>query len=214
MQTKGRPLVPPQDVQLLEGDLPADLLAHLLDVPEIALDTETTGLNPHRDRLCLVQIAAPDGLVIVLRITGKDAPNLVRLLEAERPLKVIHFARFDVGMLRHHLGARTNGVYCTKVASKIARTFTQSHGLKDLVKELAGVTLDKSQQTSYWGADDLTPAQLAYSANDVRHLLTCKTKLEAILAREGRTDLARRCMAHLETQVELDLLGYTSIFEH
>ena len=207
-------MAPLSDVQLLEGDLPAILLDRLLAAPEIALDTETTGLNPHRDRLCLVQIAAPDGLVIVLRITGKDTPNLVKLLEAERPLKVIHFARFDVGMLRHHLGARTRGVYCTKVASKIARTFTQSHGLKDLVKELAGVTLDKSQQTSYWGADDLTPAQLAYSANDVRHLLTCKAKIEAILAREGRTDLASRCMAYLETQVELDLLGYQGIFEH
>ncbi len=204
----------PQNVLLLEGDLPSDLLDRLLATSEIALDTETTGLNPHRDRLCLVQIAAPDGLVVVLRITGKHTPNLVRLLEAERPLKVIHFARFDVGMLRHHLDARMNGVYCTKVASKIARTFTQSHGLKDLVKELAGVSLDKSQQTSYWGADDLTPAQLAYSANDVRHLLACKAKLDAILAREGRTDLARRCMQHLETQVELDLLGYQGVFEH
>ena len=182
--------------------------------PEIALDTETTGLNPHRDRLCLVQIAAPDGTVIVMRTKGTDMPNLVRLLEAERPLKVIHFARFDVGMLRHHLKARMNGVYCTKIASKIARTFTGNHGLKDLVKELAGVTLDKSQQTSYWGADDLTPAQLTYSANDVRHLLACKSRLDSMLSREGRTDLARRCMEHLTTQVELDLLGYQGVFEH
>ena len=143
---KGYAVTAPSEVTLIEGDLPHELLERLMATPEIALDTETTGLNPHRDRLCLVQIAAPDGTVIVMRTTGTDMPNLVRLLEAERPLKVIHFARFDVGMLRHHLKARMNGVYCTKIASKLVRTYTDRHGLKELVRELLGKEISKQQQ--------------------------------------------------------------------
>lgn len=201
-------------IQLVKGDLPQELYEAYAKSAFLCADTETTGLNPHRDRLCLVQLCNEDGLTTVLQVTSYAMPNLVKLLEAERPLKLFHFARFDLAMLRHHLGARITSVYCTKVASKIARTFSGKHGLKDLCSDLLGVTLDKSVQTSYWGADDLTPAQLAYSANDVKHLIPLKEKLDRMLQREGREELALACMRHLPTQIALDLGGFENVFEH
>lgn len=202
------------DVQLIAGDLTQDLYDAYARSAYLCVDTETTGLNPHRDRLCLVQLCNEDGLTTVLQVTSYDMPLLAKLLEAELPLKIFHFARFDLAMLRAKLGVRIRHVYCTKVASKIARTFTGSHGLKDLTKDLLGITLDKSVQTSYWGADDLTPAQLAYSANDVRYLIPLKDKLDMMLGREGRAELAIECMKHLPTLVELDLGGWANLFEH
>lgn len=202
------------NIHLIKGDLPQELYEAYARSAYLCADTETTGLNPHRDRLCLVQLCNEDGLTTVLQVTSYAMPNLVKLLEAERPLKLFHFARFDLAMLRHHLGARITSVYCTKVASKIARTFSGKHGLKDLCSDLLGVTLDKSVQTSYWGADDLTPAQLTYSANDVTHLLPLKEKLDVMLRREGREELALACMRHLPTQIALDLGGFENVFEH
>ncbi len=201
-------------VHLIKGDLPQELYEAYAKSAYLCADTETTGLNPHRDRLCLVQLCNEDGLTTVLQVTSYDMPNLVKLLEAERPLKLFHFARFDLAMLRQHLGAKITNVYCTKVASKVARTWGGKHGLKDLCSDLLGVTLDKSVQTSYWGADDLTPAQLSYSANDVKYLIPLKEKLDAILKREGRYDLAMACMRHLPAQIQLDLGGWEDVFAH
>ncbi|MBO9540521.1 ribonuclease D [bacterium] len=211
---EGDPVKAPADVHLIKGDLTPELFEAYAKSAYLCADTETTGLNPHRDRLCLIQLCNEDGLTTVLQVSSYDMPLLVKLLEAERPLKLFHFARFDLAMLRHHLGAKITHVYCTKVASKIARTFSGKHGLKDLTKDLLGVELDKSVQTSYWGADDLSPAQLAYSANDVRYLIPLKEKLDAMLVREGRMDLALACMQHLPTLIQLDLQGWENLFEH
>lgn len=202
------------DVRLIKGDLPQDLFDAYSKSQFLCADTETTGLNPHRDRLCLIQLCNEDGLTSVLQVTSYTMPRLVELLEAERPLKIFHFARFDLAMLKQHLGARITSVYCTKVASKIARTFSGNHGLKDLAKDLLGIALDKSVQTSYWGADDLTEAQLAYSANDVKYLIPIKEKLDAMLKREGRDQLALDCMKHLPTLIELDLQGWQDLYAH
>lgn len=204
----------PPDVHLIQDDLPQALYEAYAKSAFLCADTETTGLNPHRDRLCLIQLSNEEGLTTVLQVTSTEMPNLVKLLKAERPLKLFHFARFDLAMLRQKLGVRIDSVYCTKVASKIARTFSGKHGLKDLCQDLLGVTLDKSVQTSYWGADDLTEAQLAYSANDVKYLIPLKDKLDAMLKREGRYDLALACMQHLPTLIELDLQGWQGLFEH
>lgn len=205
---------PAAEVQLITGDLEPELYEAYARSAYLCVDTETTGLNPHRDRLCLVQLCNEAGLTTVMQVTSYDMPLLVKLLEAERPLKIFHFARFDLAMLRAKLGVRIWNVYCTKVASKIARTFSGNHGLKDLTKDLLGITLDKSVQTSYWGADDLTPAQLVYSANDVRYLIPLKEKLDMMLVREGRAELALQCMRNLPTVVELDLGGWVNLFDH
>jgi len=198
---------------------------HRMDLPDgvdfgssVAIDTETMGLNPHRDRLCAVQLSAGDGHAHVVQIMAgqRKAPNLVRLLKDRKVTKIFHFARFDVAVLRHAFGVVTAPIYCTKIASRLTRTFTDRHGLKDLVKELAGVELSKQQQSSDWGAESFSEAQLAYAASDVLYLHELKTRLDVMLAREGRTEIAEACFKFLPTRAELDLLGWpeADIFAH
>lgn len=203
--------------QVCDRDLPASLLEHYLQADAIACDTETMGLLPVRDRLCLVQLCNPSGFVAVLRIElgQRQAPNLQKLLESPHILKIFHFARFDLAALRHHLNIQVNPVFCTKLASKLGRTYSPRHGLKDLVKEFEGVELDKTAQSSDWGnAVNLSFEQLSYAANDVRYLNTLRLKLTEMLQREGRWELAQDCFGCLPTFVSLDLLQYNNIFEH
>lgn len=206
-----------QDFQICEQDLSETQLTAYLRTEAIAVDTETMGLLPHRDRLCLVQICDPFDHVTVIRIVRGQtaAPNLQRLLEAETVLKVFHFARFDVATLRHHLAIQVAPLFCTKVASKLARTYTPRHGLKDLIQELEQVELDKSAQSSDWGnAANLSPEQLRYAANDVRYLLSARHKLQAMLEREDRWELAQQCFQCIPVMAQLDLLQYPNLFEH
>ena len=198
---------PPQ-VELYKDDLPAGRLTGRM----VAIDTETMGLDPYRDRLCLVQLSEGDGRAVLVQFAGKYAASeLKRLLADESVLKIFHFGRFDMAVLKHFLGVMPRPVYCTKVASKLARTFTDRHGLKDLSKELLGIELSKQQQSSDWGAAELTPDQLAYAASDVLHLHALREKLDAILRREGREGLARACFEFLPTRAELDLRGWSDI---
>ncbi|MEZ2407827.1 ribonuclease D [Bosea sp. RCC_152_1] len=201
-------------IRFHRGDLPDGYDAGA----SIAIDTETLGLNPHRDRLCVVQLSRGDGTADVVQIPKNPGrpKNLVRLLEDPAVLKLFHFARFDVAVLRHAFGVVTTPVYCTKIASKLTRTYTDRHGLKDLVRELLGVELSKQQQSSDWGADTLSEAQLAYAASDVLHLHALHQKLDTMLAREGRADLAKACFDFLPYRAELDLAGWaeTDIFAH
>ena len=178
----------------------------------VAIDTETLGLNPYRDRLCLVQLSKGDGNAELVQI-GKSprAPELTRLLTDDSVLKIFHFGRFDMAVLKHTFGVMPQPIYCTKIASRIARTFTDRHGLKDLCRELLGIELSKQQQSSDWGAAELTPDQLNYAASDVLYLHALKEKLDAMLVREGREHLARACLAFLPTRVELDLGGWADI---
>ncbi|NET72325.1 MAG: ribonuclease D [Sphaerospermopsis sp. SIO1G2] len=192
-------------------------MTEYLKADALAVDTETMGLLPQRDRLCLVQLCNPEGKVTAVRITKGQtvAPNLKQLLEANNIIKVFHFARFDIATLRHNLGIEVNPVFCTKIASKLARTYTNRHGLKDVVQELEQVELDKSAQSSDWGnAVNLSEAQLSYAANDVRYLLSVKQKLIQILEREERWQLAQECFHVLPTLVSLDLLQFKDLFEH
>ena len=178
----------------------------------VAIDTETLGLNPYRDRLCLVQLSRGDGNAELVQLRRNyQAPELKQLLADESVLKIFHFGRFDMAVLKHSFGVMPRPVYCTKIASRLARTFTDRHGLKDLAKELLGIELSKQQQSSDWGADQLTPDQLNYAASDVLHLHALREKLEAMLLREGREGLARACFAFLPTRVELDLQGWSEI---
>jgi len=188
----------------------ADLPAGLDLGPVVAIDTETMGLDPRRDRLCLVQLSAGDGHVHLVRIARGQtaAPNLVRLLEDPAVLKLFHFARFDVAALHAAFGARTAPVWCTKIASKLVRTFTDRHGLKYLLLDLLGVDISKQQQTSDWGAEVLTEAQRDYAASDVLHLHRLKAELETSLEREGRGALAARIFDFLPVRAELDLMGW------
>lgn len=205
------------DFQIYEQDLSDLALKEYLQAEAIAVDTETMGLLPWRDRLCLIQLCDPQGRVSVVRIAQGQtvAPNLQQLLEAIDVLKVFHFARFDVATLRHNLSIQTNPFFCTKIASKLARTYSPRHGLKEVVMELAQVELDKSVQSSDWGnAANLSAAQLQYAANDVRYLLNVQLKLTAMLKREGRWELAQQCFDCLPAIVSLDLLQYQNIFEH
>ncbi|AIB13368.1 3'-5' exonuclease (plasmid) [Azospirillum argentinense] len=198
-------------IDLHDGDLPDGLdLKSLARGGAVAIDTETMGLNPHRDRLCLVQLSPGDGTVhlVQFRKGEYDAPNLKRLLTDPEVTKLFHFARFDVAVMRAYLGVACQPVYCTKVASKLVRTFTDKHGLKDLVKDLLGVELSKQQQSSDWGAAELTPEQMKYAASDVLHLHDLKEKLDVMLAREGRTHLAKACFDFLPARGELDLGGW------
>jgi ribonuclease D len=199
---------------LHKGDLPADL-----DFGgSIAIDTETLGLNPHRDRLCVVQLSSGDGSAHVVQFArgAFDAPNLRRLLADPALLKIFHFGRFDIAVLFQYLGVLATPVYCTKIASKLTRNFTDRHGLKDLCREFLGVDLSKQQQSSDWGAEDLTPEQMAYAASDVLHLHRLKEKLDALLVREDRASLAAECFKFLPTRARLDLLGWdeADVFEH
>lgn len=207
------------DIQthLFEGDLPPELLASYQAAGRLGVDTETMGLVPQRDRLCVVQLADPAGRATLVRIAPGQtaAPNLKSLLEDAQVLKIFHFARFDLATLQYHLGIHVQPVFCTKIASKLARTYSPRHGLKEVVLELTGVELDKQAQSSDWGRPDpLSAEQLRYAANDVLYLPAVHEKLVAMLHREGRWNLAQRCLAHLPTQVALDLAGYEGIFEH
>lgn len=201
-------------IRLHRGDLPDSFVAG----PIVAIDTETLGLNPHRDRLCVVQLSCGDGSADVVQILkdGARPENLIRLLADPAVLKLFHFARFDIAVLRNAFGVVTGPVYCTKIASKLVRTYTDRHGLKDLVRELLGIDLSKQQQSSDWAADSLSEAQLAYAASDVLHLHALHARLEAMLAREERTHLAKACFGFLPFRAELDLAGWpeTDIFAH
>lgn len=201
-------------IHLHEGDLPNGL-----DLgPEVAIDSETMGLRFRRDPLCVVQLSAGDGDAHIVRMSRPDydCPNLKRLLTDPAVLKLFHFGRFDIGMFQLHLGVETRPVYCTKIASKLARTYTDRHGLKDVVRELAGVDLSKAQQSSDWGSAELTPAQLEYAASDVLYLHAVKARLDEMLEREGRSELARRCFDFLPSRSALDLAGWDEmdIFSH
>ena len=198
---------------------------HRDDLPEgvsfgasVAVDTETMGLNPERDRLCLVQLSAGDGEVHLVQLAQNDyaAPRLRALLGDGDVLKLFHFARFDVAMIRRYLETDCAPVYCTKIASKLVRTFTDRHGLKDLCRDLIGVEISKQQQSSDWGAETLSEAQMSYAADDVLHLHAIKAVLDEMLAREGRTALAQACFDFLPTRAALDLGGWpeTDIFAH
>ena len=211
--------MPGAAIHLHRHDLPDGVVLG----PVIAVDTETMGLNPHRDRLCLVQLSGGDGqahlvqpVPVALGGHGYDCPNLKRLLADPGVVKLMHFARFDVAVLQHFLGITVAPVRCTKIAARLVRTFTDKHGLKDLCKELLGVELSKQQQTSDWGAVELASEQLAYAASDVLYLHALWARLEALLVREGRLDLAEACFAFLPARARLDLLGYEDpdIFHH
>ena len=186
--------------------------------PIVAIDTETMGLNPHRDRLCVVQLSFGDGNAELVQIAQgqTEAPNLVKLLQDRSVLKLFHFARFDLAALANTFGVMPEPVYCTKIASRLTRTYTDRHGLKDLVRELTGVEISKQQQSSDWGAPGLTDAQQAYAASDVLYLHQLKEKLDVMLAREGRTDLAAACFEFLPARARLDLAGWpeADIFAH
>ncbi|MCB2097807.1 MAG: ribonuclease D [Parvularculaceae bacterium] len=194
---------------LHRGDLPAGL-----DLgPSIAVDSETMGLNTHRDRLCVVQLSSGDGNAHLVQLDPKtyDAPNLKRLLADPNVLKIFHFARFDIAAFQHWLKVETTPIYCTKVASRLTRTFTDRHGLKDLARDLIGVDLSKQQQSSDWGADALSEAQIEYAASDVLYRHAMKAKLDEMLAREGRTALAEACFRFLPARAALDLAGWPEI---
>ncbi len=201
-------------IHLHHGDLPDRLDLGKL----VAIDTETLGLNPFRDRLCLAQLSAGDGVCHAVQFAAGEygAPNLKRLLADPAVTKLFHFARFDVAMFRRYLGVVCTPIYCTKIASKLVRTYTDRHGLKDLVRELLGVELSKEQQSSDWGASELSEKQLAYAASDVAHLHALKRSLDAMLVREGRTGLAKACFDFLPARAELDLAGWeeVDIFAH
>ena len=201
-------------VTLHEGDLPDGL-----DLgPAVAVDTETMGLKPRRDRLCLAQLSAGDGDAHLVRFApgAYDAPNLKAMLSDGGVTKLFHFARFDVAMIERYLGVVSQPLYCTKIASKIARTFTDRHGLRDLCRDLLGVDLAKEQQMSDWGAAKLSERQLAYAASDVLHLHDLRTRLDEMLAREGRSELAEACFEFVPMRARLDLGGWddTDIFAH
>jgi ribonuclease D len=206
-----------EDFQVCDRDLSEATLSEYIQSQAIAVDTETMGLLPQRDRLCLVQLCNPEGKVTAIRIAKgqTEAPNLKQLLEAKNVLKIFHFARFDIATLRYYLGIYTQPIFCTKIASKLARTYTNRHGLKEVVQELAQVELDKSAQSSDWGnAANLTESQLSYAANDVRYLISVQQKLSEMLKREERWQLAQECFQVLPTIVSLDLLQFKDLFEH
>ena len=201
-------------VYLHEGDLPDGL-----DLgPEVAIDSETMGLRYRRDPLCVVQLSSGDGDAHVVRLNrpAYDCPNLKRLMADRDVLKIFHFGRFDIAMVELYLGVETGPVYCTKIASKLARTYTDRHGLKDVAREMAGIDLSKAQQSSDWGAPELSQAQLEYAASDVLHLHVIKTRLNEMLVREGRMELAQACFDFLPMRARLVLAGWdeVDIFAH
>ena len=200
-------------IHVHEGDLPASVSFG----PSVAVDSETLGLKPHRDRLCVVQLSAGDGSAHLVQLsqTGYDAPNLKALMADAGVLKIFHYARFDVAVIKHYLGVDTQPIYCTKIASKLSRTYTDRHGLKDITSELLGIELSKQQQSSDWAAAMLSQQQQAYAASDVLHLHKLKDRLDAMLEREGRTHLAQAAFDFLPTRASLDLAGFEDdIFAH
>jgi ribonuclease D len=204
----------PMATRLHRGDLP-DLSRY---GREVAIDTETMGLEPHRDRLCVVQLSPGDGSADVVQIPrdATDAPNLVKLLTDPNVTKIFHYARFDMAVLKNRFGIVTGPVYCTKIASKLVRTYTDRHGLKDLARELLGIDMSKQQQSSDWGAEKISDAQIDYAASDVLYLHDLKRHLDRMLQREGRSELAAQCFRFLPTRIDLDLMGWseTDIFAH
>jgi ribonuclease D len=207
-------------IQICQDDLDQKLLDHYLKQEFIAVDTETRGLVVQRDRLCLVQIASADGTVALVRFTKNSAlpktgkSNLRILLEAPQLLKVFHFARFDMAVLKYYLSANVQPIWCTKIASRLARTYSDKHSLRDLALELLGIEMDKTNQMSDWAQEDLTEAQLAYAANDVRLLVPIYKKMKILLERENLTPLAQKLFAFVGTISELDLGGWKGVFEH
>jgi len=203
------------EIRFHKHDLP-DLSRYA--VPAVAIDTETLGLNPHRDRLCVVQISPGDGTADVIQIAPgqKEAPNLVQLLRDQSITKIFHFGRFDIAVMYHALGAMAEPVFCTKIASRLTRTYTDRHGLKDICAELLGVSLSKQQQSSDWAAETLTPEQLEYAASDVLYLHRLREVLSSRLAREKRSVEADACFRFLPTRAKLDLMGWpeAAIFAH
>ena len=201
-------------IVLHKNDLPAGLSFG----ESVAVDTETLGLNVNRDRLCLVQLSAGDGTAHLVQFDGRDysAPNLKALLTDAAVLKIFHFARFDIAVLEKNLGVVTTPIYCTKIVSKLVRTYTDRHGLKDLVGELTGIELSKQQQSSDWAARELSQQQLAYAASDVLHLHAVKAKLDEMLARDGRRAFAEAAFGFLPTRAKLDIAGFgeDDIFSH
>ncbi|MEZ5856065.1 MAG: ribonuclease D [Hyphomicrobiaceae bacterium] len=201
-------------IKLHKGDLPPGVTFG----SSVAIDTETLGLEPHRDRLCLVQLSAGNNEAHLVQLDGEDwsAPHLKALLADPKILKIFHFGRFDIAVLHHWLGVETTPVWCTKIASKLVRTYTDRHGLKDLCSEILGVDLSKQQQSSDWAQTNLTQQQLAYAASDVLHLHTLKERLESMLVRQGRTDLAEAAFNFLPTRARLDLAGFEDmdVFSH
>ena len=197
-----------------KGDLPDDIQFG----NSVAVDSETMGLDPARDRLCLVQLSSGDGDCHLVQLSDEnyDAPNLKALMADQTVLKIFHYARFDVAVIRHYLGVETTPIYCTKIASKLVRTYTDRHGLKDLCRELLGVELSKQQQSSDWGAAVLSEEQLSYAASDVLHLHRLKQRLDEMIDREGRRGLLDSCLEFLPTRAELDLRGWgeEDIFHH
>ncbi|MGB8274786.1 MAG: ribonuclease H-like domain-containing protein [Alphaproteobacteria bacterium] len=217
---KARPKVPQlKSIKLHRGDLPEDVAFH----GSVAVDTETMGLDPNRDRLCLVQLSGGDGVCHIVQIAQVEpsalspvAPNLAAVMGDESLTKIYHFARFDLATMRRHLGVLAKPVFCTKIASRLTRTYTDRHSLKDLCKELLGVDLSKQQQSSDWGAAELTEEQLTYAASDVLYLHALRERLDDMLAREGRSELAEACFRFLPARALLDLAGWAEqdIFEH
>jgi ribonuclease D len=201
-------------IEVHRGDLPKGL-----DFGRaVAVDSESQGLHPHRDRLCVVQLSAGDGTAHLVHFPEPDfaAPNLKAVLADKRITKIFHYARFDIGIIRQYLGVMPTPIYCTKIASRLVRTYTDRHGLKDLCKELLGIELSKEQQSSDWAAEKLSPAQIHYAAADVLHLHALKEKLDAMLAREDRVRLAESCFAFLPVWAELDRAGFEAedLFAH
>jgi len=201
-------------ITVYQGDLPNDFSVG----DSVAIDTETLGLNPKRDRLCLVQLSTGDGTAHIVQFKrGQyNAPNLTKLLTDEKVTKIFHFARFDVAILKEYLNINCAPVYCTKIGSRLCRTYTDRHGLKDICRELVGVNLDKQQQSSNWGAEELSQDQKLYAANDVLYLHKLKDQLDAMLEENGRAQLAKECFNFLETRADLDLNGWSDfdIFAH
>jgi ribonuclease D len=201
-------------IRLHRGDLP-DLSRY---TGPVAIDTETMGLDPHRDRLCVVQLSPGDGSADVVQIApgATDAPNLKKLLADPAKLKIFHFARFDVAVLFNAFGVMPAPVFCTKIASRLSRTYTDKHGLKDVTRDLLGIDLSKQQQLSDWGSATLSDAQIAYAASDVLHLHALREKLDGLLTRENRAELAKACFGFLPTRARLDLAGWGAedIFSH
>jgi len=194
---------------LYKNDLPDGL-----DLgPVVAIDCETMGLNPHRDRLCVIQLSGGDGHAHIIQVAmgQTSAPNLCRMLADPKVLKLFHFGRFDIAVLYHTFGVTTAPVYCTKIASRLVRTFTDRHGLKNLLQELLGIDISKQQQTSDWGAETLSAAQLDYAASDVLHLHRLREAMNAMLVRERRMDLAQSCFDFLPTRAQLDIEGWPEI---
>jgi ribonuclease D len=214
---------PPPEImpEIVRDDITEQQLAVYIRSPEVAVDTETMGLRPLRDRLCVVQLYDTSGLAVLVQISPEllsspapRAPRLARLLEDPRALKVFHFARFDVATLRHHLGIQVAPLFCTRTASKLVRTYTNRHGLKDVTLELLDIDMDKTARHTDWSRPDLVPEQVRYAMSDVTTLLQLKAKLQSMLAREGREELAEECFRAIPTMARLDLLGFEGLFEH